>query len=287
MTRFLFITDTHIGANPVGFHQQSAYPEKIGELLGEIERLAETGDIEFVLHGGDMIDYCCPETIREAKQMFQLSVPVYLSLGNHDLDREDALQMWLELAPEFFIDRSPQYTIRHDPCVIHVVPNQWEPGTSYYWKKTQEPFFEEPQILQLEADIRKFPDKIHLLAIHNPIFGVPREQSGLDHVIHDVPQHFRQSLIELMSKFPNVKCILSGHNHINTLAQTEEGIFVSGSSFVEAPFEYKVVEVTMDAIQITTRTRGGTLSFDPAYDGGRSFVQGRKRDRALFWRFGE
>ena len=43
------------------------------------------GPVDFVLHGGDMIDSTREEHIDRAAEMFRLSVPVYLCLGNHDL----------------------------------------------------------------------------------------------------------------------------------------------------------------------------------------------------------
>lgn len=285
MTRFLFITDTHIGANPVGFHQQPSYPKKIAELLAGIKRLIDEGDIDFVIHGGDMVDRCCPESIEEAKRLFNFSVPVYLSLGNHDLDREDALQLWLKQAPEFFVGDSPQYSIRSGSCRVHVVPNQWEPDAEYVWKQAQEPYLAAEQLRRIERELQNDPEGIHILVIHNPIYGVSTEQTGLDHVIHDVPIQFRKRVLEMVRTYPQVKCVLSGHNHINTLVQTEEGIFVSGSSFVETPFEYKLIEATDDMIQIKTFSLNELSSFKPKYDAGRSFVQGREQDREVTWRF--
>ena len=41
--------------------------------------------IDFVLHGGDMVDLATVENIRAARDLFSLSVPVYLCLGNHDM----------------------------------------------------------------------------------------------------------------------------------------------------------------------------------------------------------
>lgn len=286
MTRFLFITDTHIGANPVGFHQQPSYPEHIAELLDGIKRIIQEGEIDFVVHGGDMVDHCCKESIEEAKRLFDFPVPVYLSLGNHDLDREDALQIWLKQAPGFFAGgNSPQYSIRSGSCRVHVVPNQWERDAEYVWRNAQEPYLTPGQLRRIDQELQIDPEGFHILVIHNPIYGVSTEQTGLERVVHDVPAPFRECVLELMRAYPQVKCVLSGHNHINTMAQTEEGIFVSGSSFVETPFEYKLIEVTDDGIRLQTFPLSGPLSFEPKYDISRSFVQGREQDREAVRRF--
>ncbi|MCQ6558805.1 metallophosphoesterase family protein [Paenibacillus mendelii] len=286
MTRFLYLSDTHIGAEVVGFQQQPAYPEKLDELLSTVAELACSGEIDFVLHGGDMVDTCTPATIARAKQLFDLPVPVYLSLGNHDLDREDALSLWLTHAPEFFIDQSPQYTIEHADCDIHVTPNQWETGMPYYWRSQQEAYFLEDQLHVLEEAIAKSRGKNQWLAIHNPIYGVPKEQSGAEHIIHDAPPLFREVVVTIMESHPELRGVLSGHSHINTLKQTEAGVYLSASSFIEAPFEYKIIEVTQQSLSIRTHAVSG-LSFQADYDAARSFVQGREIDRSLHWRLSE
>ncbi len=108
MTRFVFITDTHLGAaNDVGYRQQPRRADQLPALLalldGWIRREAEGGaPISFVLHGGDMVDAAGPEILRAATETFRLSVPVYLSLGNHDVTRRDAADLWLSEAPAFF-----------------------------------------------------------------------------------------------------------------------------------------------------------------------------------------
>ncbi|MEF2245244.1 metallophosphoesterase family protein [Paenibacillus sp. IITD108] len=285
MAKFLFLTDTHIGASPIGFHQQPAYPEHMEQLIQEIKKLAEQGEIDFVLHGGDMVDKCTEETLKEAARLFDLPVPVYLSLGNHDLDCEDALDKWLRITPQFFIGNKPQYTIDGGDCFIHVVPNQWEPGYSYYWKSAQDVFFEEDQLLQLDSALEKYRHQPQLLSIHNPIYGVPMEQSGKDQIIHGVSDEFSKLVLGRLSRFPSIKGVLSGHNHINTLKQTEQGVFVTGSAFSETPFEYKIVELTQHSLSVETRTLSIPVSFEPVYNEEKSYVQGQEQHRACTWRF--
>ncbi|KIL36542.1 hypothetical protein SD71_07235 [Cohnella kolymensis] len=282
--RFLFLTDTHIGAGPADFHQQPAYPDRLEELLDEIKSLARAGHVDFVLHGGDMVHQCTPELISEAKRLFHLPVPVYLSQGNHDLNRQDAVSLWLKLAPEFFPGQKPQYTIYDKIAALHVMPSQWEPGVPYYWDTAQDPYLTEEQLSQLEAEIRLHPDKVHLLSVHNPVFGIPKEQTGYEETIHDVPDPFRQIVLGRM-RAHNMKCVLSGHNHANTLKQTYEGVFATGSSFVETPFDYKIVEVSGSSLRISTRSVDGPFSFTPEYDETRTYIQGSESIRTLEWTF--
>lgn len=286
MTRFIFMTDTHLGSGPDAFCQQPPYPERIKELLAEIRTRIPQMGVDFILHGGDLVHRCTREIVREAVETFRFPVPFYLSLGNHDLNHDEALRIWLEEAPGFFAEPSPQYSFRSGACVVHVIPNHWEPGRPYYWSRSQQPFFTDDQLERLEADIIKYPGLVHILSIHNPIFGVFPEQTGLPSVIHDVPSAFRDTVLALMRAYPDIKCVLSGHNHLNTLVRTKEGIFASASSFVETPFEYKLVEITENYIFLKTHNVS-PLPFEARYDGRRAYAQGRERDRELFWRFDE
>jgi len=88
--------------------------------------------IDFVLHGGDMIDSATDENILAAAELFDLPVPVYLCLGNHDLTVPDALALWVKLAPGFFKDGKPDCTIMTNDCVIHVAPNHWD-EIPFFW----------------------------------------------------------------------------------------------------------------------------------------------------------
>ena len=169
MTRFLYITDTHFGANPIGYHQQPSYPKRLGELLDLLNGwIVSEGDIGFILHGGDMVDTCTKELIQESKSIWDLSVPVYLTLGNHDLTEKDALGLWLSNASNFFPHNSPEYSITCKDCVLHILPNHWE-QVPYYWDEVQNSHFSPDQIGKLKEDLKSYPDRVHILCTHSPL----------------------------------------------------------------------------------------------------------------------
>ncbi|MGV3464602.1 MAG: metallophosphoesterase family protein [Heyndrickxia sp.] len=282
MTKFIYLTDSHIGASKIGFHQQPAHPNILDCLVKQLQKVITNSQIEFIIHGGDMVDHCSEGNIQMAKSYFSpIKLPIYLLLGNHDLDEINALQFWMENAPNFFLNRSPQYSIVRDDFVIHVVPNHWEKEVLYYWKEEQIPYFTEEQLDDLEQKLQYYSDRVNILATHNPMFGVFPEQTGLKEVIHDVPECFRARVIGLMKRYDQFKLVLSGHNHINTLVNTAEGIFVSHSSFIEEPFEYKMIDISKTHISIETHSLGQYLQFKSFYCPEKSFVQGQRKDRFI------
>lgn len=289
MVRFIYLTDTHIGANPIGYHQQPAYPKYTKQLLQLLQLKIKAKSIDFIIHGGDLVDYCEPEIIKSAEKLFnQLSVPTYLCLGNHDVDRADALNIWLKNAPNLFVNRSPNYEIITSTSIIHVVPNHWNPESEFYWEElgVQEPRFTNSQIEQLSNNIEKHPNKTHIIVTHSPIYGMSAKQSGLPEILHKVPESFQNKMDNLINHHPNVKLVLSGHSHFNTIKQTKQAAFVNGSSFVETPFEYKIVEVTDTYLKIDTHAIDfKKLEFNFEYNQERAYVQGREHDRKLMWYF--
>lgn len=282
MTKFLFITDTHIGTETMEFFQQPAYPGKIETLLELLLEPIKEQNIDFIIHGGDMIHSYDQNLIKKAIRIFNLPIPTYLCLGNHDLDDLHALNGWLEHAPSFFINHSPNYQIVTKTCIIHVVPNQWEVKREYYWGNVQEPSFTKEQLRQLERDLQDNLDKVHILVTHSPVFGMSIEQSGLSQVIHEPPAMFQQTILQLTEKYPHLQLVLSGHNHLNTIHKLEKTAFVTASSFVESPFEYKLVEINSQQINLSTHIiPHSQLDFYFRYNPERSYVQGREKDRTL------
>lgn len=287
MTRFIYLTDTHIGANPVGYHQQPAYPEQVNQLLNILEKEIKTNPIDFVIHGGDLVDSCTQENIRQASDLFSLSVPVYLCLGNHDLDTENALGTWLKNAPSLFQNNQPSFEIINENCMVHIAPNHWEAGLEFYWKGDQDPYLSDHQMGRIEEKIIKFPDYIHILVTHSPVFGMKTEQSGLPGVIHEAPYPFRKQMKYLVNRHSNLKLVLSGHSHMNTITSLDHCQFVTGSAFVETPFEYKIIDVTSTHLSVSTHriNMDQLVGFQPLYNEEKSFVQGREMDRNKVIRF--
>jgi len=281
MTRFLYIADTHLGADPMGYQQQRGYPEHFGQVLAALSDYikADTG-IDFVLHGGDMIDATTDDGIRAALDAFDLAVPVYLCLGNHDLTTSDAVDRWLTLATRFFPGGNPDYTIDTGHCVIHVAPNHWC-DVPLYWHGRQDTHLSADQIDRLSRGLEVRPDVPHLLLTHSPVYGLPPEQTGFPAPCHCSNPSFVAQVTSLASNHGSLACILGAHNHMNMRA-TRHGVeFVTVSALVETPFEFKCFEASTRSLRMATVALAPALDFGAAYDATKAFVQGRSVDRSF------
>jgi len=281
MTRFLYVADTHLGAAPMGYTQQRGYPERLGEICRAlVERVAAWGGVDFVLHGGDMVDAATDANIRAAAEVFDLPVPVHLCLGNHDLTAPDAVERWFALAPEFFVGGEPEYDVAADDCIIHVVPNHWC-ETPYFWRDAQDVRFSAEQTERLSLALDASPELPHVILTHSPVYGLPPEQTGLAGPHHAPPPSFTAQVSDILAGHDCVRCVLGGHSHMNMRVAQDGVEFVTVSALVETPFEFKLFEISSEKMSMSTVSLGPSLDFDGEYNESRAFVQGRPVDRSF------
>lgn len=284
MTRFLYLSDTHWGAESLGYSQQPGYPDRLPAIVQALaEAITAIGDVDFVLHGGDLLDRCDPARIAEAPALFALPVPVYLCLGNHDLTRPDALELWLDGAPQFFPGGGPACSIDTPDGRVHVLPNHWQ-ARPYFWDPAEQtPHFDAEQCRWLAAALDRRPDLPHILCTHSPVHGLPPAQTGLPEPLHAPPPAFRAQVEELIAGRPQLACVLGAHSHLNLCLAVDGVHYVTTSSLVETPFEFKVIDLSTTAVSMRTAALQPRLAFRGDYVAERTWVQGRPGDRAFDW----
>jgi hypothetical protein len=283
MTRFIYLTDTHLGASNVeGYRQQPRYADRLPVLLNHLDAWIHAQDepVAFVLHGGDMVEAASPALIQAAAETFNLSVPVVLSLGNHDLTTPDALDLWLRLAPAFFPGGDPAFELSGEGWKLHGFPSQWC-DVPYFWDEVQEPHLLPEHLARLERALVAEPDVMHLLCTHAEIAAVPPEQTGFDAPYHVPASGLRDTIMDLIARYPQIKGVFGGHSHINTHGIVAHAHAVTASAFTETPFEFKLVEVTRDRLMMQTVALLPTTGFGIDYRWDKTFVQGRPCDRGF------
>lgn len=291
MTRFIYISDTHVGAPGEGYHQQSCYADRLPELLHHLDTwIQHNAGVDFVLHGGDMVDQVSVASVRTAGTLFTLSVPVYLCLGNHDMTHLNALDIWLREAPDFFPQGTLDYTINCDGAKIHVLPNHWCEKPVYWdWGELRAHFRDE-QLRFLKTVTASAIAESHVLCTHSEITAVPTAQTGFTEPFHRPYQPFVETVTAWVQQMPHLRCVLSGHNHINTcVAINESGArAITASGFSETPFEFKVIDLEPGRLAMRTENLFTSCEFTADYDFDKTFVQGRLKDRAfeLYWEAG-
>jgi hypothetical protein len=283
MTRFIFLTDTHLGAaNDEGYRQQPRYVDRLPDLLHCLDTWIRKQDepVAFILHGGDMVDMASQPLLEAAAEAFRLSVPVYLSLGNHDLTTPDALDRWLHTAPEFFPGEDPAFTLSGEGWQLHVVPSQWG-DIPYFWDEVQRPHILPAHLARLEAALLAEPEMAHLLCTHAEVVAVPPDQTGFDDLYHAPSPDLRSIVVDLVERYPQIKGVFGGHSHINTRGTVAHAHGITASAFTETPFEFKLIEITRERFAMQTIALLPHIGFGADYRWDKTFVQGRLRDRTF------
>jgi len=286
MARFLMITDSHLGADPMGFTQQAPYPERFDAIIDALAAwIDRTGGVDFVLHAGDLIDFTTPELIDHASEsLSRLGVPVHLALGNHDLTTTDALDLWMSRAPHLLggAGTKGDFVVRSGDVSVYVLVTQWCEITNY-WEEELDPHLADAQWdwlgSQVEADSARCP----VIMTHSQVFPVGTDQSGLDYPLHDSTEAYKASFDAFCAKYPEIQAILGGHSHLNSHIPRGNVRYISGSSLVETPFEFKCFTFDGDELTMTTESLLDIApKLGPAdYDASKPYVQGRPQDRAF------
>ena len=285
MARFIYLADTHLGADPAMYWQQPSYPGRLPELLGLLDEwIRDDGDIDFVLHGGDMVDAPTDENLRAAADLFRLSVPIYFTLGNHDLSNRDALARWLALAPDFFPEGRPEFAIHSPGCSVHVRTTHWG-YVPYYWNGEMNAHFVPDQLDNLGDVIARAPGSVHLFATHSPAVAIPSEQTGATEFDHCPGEGFTNTMLRICDQHPQVRCLLGAHNHVNVCVPRGAAHCVTVSAFTETPFEFKLIEAKPGRLKMSTVSLLSRVGFEAEYDSDKGFVHGRECDRAFDARF--
>ncbi len=283
-SEFIYLTDTHLGADPIGYYQQYSYNKSFTEIIAALKTwIIDNGNIDFILHGGDIIDQTSEANIDLAKKEFSdLPVPLYLCLGNHDLTAINSLNTWLVNAENFFMDNKPCFCLENDLYAVHVMPSYWC-ETPYYWdREEQNVNFSDEQIQSLEKNLLKYSDKkVQILLTHSPVFGLSAEQTGFDEPYHETKEKYVDIILEIVKRHSSLKVVLGAHNHMNMHLQRSNTHFVTASSFSETPFEFKHFKINENGISMSTISLLKNINFIADYDFNKTYVQGRPCDRAF------
>lgn len=279
---FIYIADTHIGTDKMGYFQQTPYEKRLSELFNALNIwISENDDIDYIIHGGDMVNACTQDNIKLAVDMFSVfDIPVKLSLGNHDLTAKNSVELWLKHAPCFFENNSPYFILGSPLYTLHLAPNNWN-DTPLFWESIQDSNYSDDTITLLHTNLEKHSNTAQILITHNPVFGVPPEQTTLDAPLHPGTELLTKQICSIADAHDSLKIILGAHTHMNMHVTHNQTRYVTVSSFPEAPFEFKHFKLNETGWRMKTHNLGKYIDFRFDYDFNKTYVQGRPADRSF------
>ena len=279
--KFMFITDSHWGGrDEEGFQMQPRYPEHTTEILQALDRVIRREAVELVIHGGDITDDGTAEQICQVAKMYRehLSAPVILATGNHDTQQPDCDDLWLRYAPGFFPANTMDTTLVCDGLRLDILSLHWGTDKRSWSKDAGQKIQLAPGHLERLRSGRQ--DLPRIIVMHAQIRPILPEKTHFDEPFLVPENNFSAVGDALIAEF-HPAMILSGHNHLNLLDPIDGTMAVSGSSLVETPFEYKLVEFTNGVLSMQTRSLAEEINFPHNYWQHQQFVQGSEAERSF------
>ena len=214
---FVQLTDTHIQKNhfPIWMNRKICgdMPVVLDEFGRYIKRLAP----DFVMLTGDIVDSDTPQSIRFAKEAVDpIPRPLFPVLGNHDTYRKNH-ENWLKIWNQEFPGDQVFYSYNcrgYHFVMLDCLYNNSAP-------------LREPQFRWLDADLAQHSDYPTFIALHTPV-GETGENPELT-----------QGLLPRIRGNPQVKAIISGHTHINTIRTEADCAHPVCAAAVEYPLMFR------------------------------------------------
>ena len=286
--KFIQITDPHV-CNLTGYHQvftrQRQQFGRNSETLSDfLSSVPEKYKADFVVVTGDNIDYYEAETtegkmmdtqIEQYSRLLDVSeVPVYLTLGNHDItsywvtpdsdytnnqiNAERARAVWMRNLPCFKEGTYYSRIFKIDTVVFRFIFLD----NSYY--ATDEvadgvlPFVMDPyQLRWLNAELQTSPADIELIFMHMPVpFAKASNQNTSSEQLSAYTAKAKYyDLLNVLDKNASTRLVFAGHRHFNSLnnfvlPDGDTLTQVMTGAFGYDPNAWRLIKITSDNILI-------------------------------------
>lgn len=282
--KFLYLTDTHLGFGESGYCIQPRYKDDAVMLFERLGRWIESQKIDFVVHGGDLVDHGSEEEIELAVALCKkLPVPTCLALGNHDLAQPDSMGNWrLKGASLLPGGRDCYHVNAGDLVSLYVVGHHWHPESAFYWDIDEEqlPRLSETQIGELDAFLSNSRQPV-IVVTHAPLNAVSAAQVGGSEPFHPPYAPYLETWTGLARRHPNLRLVLSGHNHAHSNYNHGDFISCTTGAFSEVPAQARLICVDSRKITVETISLAGPLGLSTELNQNQSWCVGPANEHAF------
>jgi len=286
---FILVTDTHVcnltGYHPIFVDKRQHKSKSIQTFQNFLKSVPDKLQADFVIITGDNIDYYEAETEKggvldtQVEQyshlLDQSKVPIYLTLGNHDItsywveedssivrsqiDAGRARAAWIRNVPCFKEGTYYSHVFRVDTTTFRLIFLD----NGYY--STEENTdgvllysVDQYQLRWLDAQMKASPSDVEIIFMHLPLpFGKAAGNEILTEPISVLSSKTEShNLINVIEKNSSTYALFAGHNHINSinryiypnggiLTQILTGPLVFNSS------NWRIIKLTNDKIIVS------------------------------------
>lgn len=283
-TRFVYLTDTHLGCDATGYYLQPRYLNQHRVLFEGLAQWIKQYDIDFLVHGGDLTDHGTDEEINHATELCSLlGAPVYLCLGNHDLAQPDSMQKWRNSAFWRADGRDGDvgcYAVDIGPATLIVANHHWHADIDDRWlhHEPQTPRFDAQQERAIRLRLQQ-ANKPVIAVTHAPLNAVTIDRSGEIDTFHPPHPPYLTTWQRIATEHSQLRLVFCGHNHANS--KHDHGSFVSCSTvaFTEVPAQLRLVTVSTQQIEVRTVALAEIFGLTKDLDADQSWCLGSSEDQ--------
>lgn len=234
--KFIQVTDSHVSTLGNEYSQRDVGNSK-NIFEKTIQDINSVRGIDFVVFTGDNIDQANSTELKNFINMAnKLNVPYYMVIGNHEVFKSQDLdkKKYIKIVRKYSKNCRPEganYVFKNKGIVFIVVDGAKEviPGPAGYYKKDTLKWF--------DRQLTKYEKSNVIIFQHFPIVEPYYNRT---HTTYN-----KDDYEAILKKHNNVIAIFSGHFHANGEKMVDEIYHVSTPSLVEAPHNYKVVEINI------------------------------------------
>ena len=273
---FLHITDLHVIFNQnvyipemMEYRKQKQYDQGENRLRQFLQATPGKTNSDMVIATGDLVDFFEANTADNrmldiqtrqfARLLGNYHIPVFLTLGNHDMFSFN----WENNKLEHHQNNSGQARgdwVRNIPCfrdgtfyseLFHVGQTTYRfifLDNGFYQflpeDKTDVPYIDKSQMYWLNAQLDESATDIEIIFMHIPLKNA------------DTLPESSNELYSVLSKNPSAKLIFSGHDHKNAIANLSSGenekiVQIQTGSLVQGTDNWRLVRLTENNILVS------------------------------------
>lgn len=251
--RFAIISDPHIALphtiwdHPNRFHLVEVSIPALEAIFEQLQHL----NLDFLLIPGDLTQHGEPENHAWLSQrLLQLPYPVYVIPGNHDVVARDATEKTIGLADFPYYYQKCGY---RDPSQLYYV-HPIAPGARLIGlnsngfdadgKQLSSGFMDQAQLQWLEQVLNDSTDQFTIVMLHHNVLehvpGQTRNPLGRRYMLSNAAE-----LLAVLQS-AGIQLILTGHLHVQDIAQSQGIYEITTGSLVSYPHPYRVLEFQQD-----------------------------------------
>jgi len=241
--KFALITDTHctcqgefkkepkhiIQIGPYRVHWKNSY-YSFSIVEKTIKYIGSNVKPDFIIHCGDITEYGKKEDMEEVKKILDNSIiPYYVVMGDHDVVGKNNFK-------DVFGEKYYSFDFNNWHFIIIGI------------------FPSDEEISYLKNDLKENSQKPTIIATHRLLICDRFTKFLVKNFTHNTPLLMPKAneILSIIKEFPQVKIVLSGHIHSNLHYKENNIHFISTSSLIEPPYQFRNFVVYKDKIFVQT-----------------------------------